>query len=269
MLRKPDSALIVIGHGSTVNPDSGAPTRAHADAIRKRGIFAEVHAAFWKEEPRLRSVLDAVESEDIYLAPNFISEGYFTRQAIPRALQLEGPLTRQIVHRGNEPRTRTIRYCEPVGNHPRMTEVLLRRAQEIAPGVSPRSCSLIVVGHGTGRDANSAEAVRRQVRKIAETAGYGEVLAVYMEEPPFVKDWVTLATRPNVVVVPFLIADGMHTVRDIPAMLGLPSGRIIDNPHRLHGRNVYYSGALGTDPLLAEIILDQVAAFDAAVSETP
>jgi sirohydrochlorin cobaltochelatase len=66
-----------------------------------------------------------IERDDIYVVPNFISEGYFTRTVIPRELELAGPET----HRG----TRTIKYCEPVGSHPRMTELLLRRAGEVAP----------------------------------------------------------------------------------------------------------------------------------------
>jgi sirohydrochlorin cobaltochelatase len=35
------------------------------------------------------------------------------------------------------------------------------------------------------------------------------------------------------------------------------------NPHDLHGRLLYYSGAIGTEPLMADVILDQVHDFDA------
>src|SRR4029079_18534029 len=110
MLSKARSALIVVGHGSTVNPDSAAPTFANADRLRCRGVFGEVEPAFWKEEPSLRQVLHMIDSDDVYVVPNFISEGYFTRTVIPRELELQGAVT-QI---GN----RTIKYCEPVGNHP-------------------------------------------------------------------------------------------------------------------------------------------------------
>ena len=52
-----NSALLIVAHGSTVNPDSSAPTLAHAAAIRRRKVFADVECAFWKEEPSLRDAL--------------------------------------------------------------------------------------------------------------------------------------------------------------------------------------------------------------------
>src|SRR5690606_9146385 len=103
-----DAALVIVGHGSTLNPDSAVPTWEHADAIRRRGLFAEVQTAFWKEEPELRRVLRTVESREVYVVPNFISEGYFTQRVIPRELELEGPITRS----GD----RAIYYCDPVGS---------------------------------------------------------------------------------------------------------------------------------------------------------
>src|SRR5271170_367809 len=111
MSPKHSSALVIIGHGSTVNPDSSAPTFAHADEIRRRGLFGEVVCAFWKEEPSMRQVVYMVGSDDVYVVPNFISEGYFTQRVIPRELVLDGPVTLCG--------TRTIKYCDPVGNHER------------------------------------------------------------------------------------------------------------------------------------------------------
>ena len=49
-----DAALLIVGHGSTVNPDSSSPTLAHAAEIRRREVFVDVECAFWKEEPSLR-----------------------------------------------------------------------------------------------------------------------------------------------------------------------------------------------------------------------
>lgn len=261
-------ALIIVGHGSTLNPDSSAPTLAHAETIRQRGIFAEVASCFWKEEPSMREVLRMVESREVYIVPNFISEGYFTQTVIPRELELEGPIT----HRDG----RVIYYCEPAGNHVHMTDLLLKRAKEFAPHALSSQTSLVIVGHGTGLNDNSAKAVKHQVRTIASRGEYAEVLAAYMEEPPLIADWNTITTQPNVVVVPFFISDGLHSYQDIPVLLGIAEKAGVaaseseifrHNPHELHGRRLYYGSAIGTDHAFADIILDQVAAFDCKPAE--
>jgi sirohydrochlorin cobaltochelatase len=254
------SALLIVGHGSTVNPASSTPTLMHAATIRRRGVFADVACCFWKEEPSLRDALfffrdPAIRS--VYVVPNFISEGYFTRTVIPRELELTGPVT----ERGHG---QVWKYCEPVGNHESMTARLLERAREIAPAVSERETSLLIVGHGTSLNDNSAVAAKEQAEKIRALGRYAEVLNVYMEEPPLVSDWVNLTKTPNVVVVPFFISDGLHSYEDIPALLGIDKAgqRGDSGGDQLHGRSLFYSTAIGTDPKFADVILEQAAAFD-------
>src|SRR5467141_2663365 len=138
MLPKTDSALLIVGHGSTVNPDSSAPTLAHAAEIRQRKVFADVGCAFWKEEPSLRDAIFLFDPEsvrEVYVVPNFISEGYFTQTVIPRELEWNGRVTRRPIGQG-------WKYCQPVGNHPLMTELLLKRAGEVAQDADPAQTTL-------------------------------------------------------------------------------------------------------------------------------
>ncbi len=264
-----DSALLIVGHGSTTNPDSSAPSLAQAGVIRERGLFREVACCFWKEEPSLRDALlffDEPEIREVYVVPNFISEGYFTQTVIPRELELEGRLT-------NRANGQTWKYCEPTGNHPAVTELLLQRAREIAPEAPPAETTLFIVGHGTALNDKSALAAKREVDKIAALGRYASVQNAYMEEPPLISDWASLTTTPNVVVVPFFISDGLHSYQDIPVLLGIepePTAAASQqeifrrNPYRLGGRNLFYASAIGTEPKFAEIILEQAAAFDVA-----
>jgi sirohydrochlorin cobaltochelatase len=260
------AALVLVGHGSTLNPDSSEPTHAHAAAIRRMGLFAEVACCFWKEQPSMREVLRMVESPEIYVVPNFISEGYFTRRVIPRELGLEGPLTRRD--------GRTIHYCGPVGSHPHITGVLLKRAAET--GATPQSASLLIVGHGTSLNDNSARAAKDRVAAIRSLNLYAQVEAAYMEEPPLIADWHSLASQPTVIAVPFFISDGLHSYQDIPVLLGIHtetqppashSSAFHSNPHLLRGKTLFYSSAIGTEPSIANVILDQ--ARDTALNPTP
>ena len=265
-----NSALLIVAHGSTVNSDSSAPTLAHAAEIRRRKIFADVACAFWKEEPSLRDALFLFDPElvhDVYLVPNFISEGYFTQRVVPRELELSGDITK----RSNG---QTWKYCEPVGNHPTVTELLLKRAREVAPGADPAETSLLIVAHGTDLNENSALAAKREAEKIRALGKYAAVLNVYMEEPPLVSDWQKLTNTPNVVVVPFFISDGLHSYEDIPVLLGITNegsttnsraacGEIFRrNPYETDGRLLFYAPSIGTDAGFADIIIEQAAKFD-------
>src|SRR5215211_1266928 len=154
MTRRSDAALLIVGHGSTVNPNSSMPTLAHAAEIRRRRIFTEISCCFWKEEPSLRDALFFFREpsiEQVYVVPNFISEGDFTETIIPRELELNGRRTERTTGQ-------VWNYCEPVGSHPMMIELLLQRAREVAPGVPEREISLLIVGHGTNLNDNSAVA---------------------------------------------------------------------------------------------------------------
>jgi sirohydrochlorin cobaltochelatase len=275
------SALLIVAHGSTVNPDSSAPTLAHAAEIRRREVFADVECAFWKEEPSLRDALFQFDPEwirEVYVVPNFISEAYFTQTVVPRELDLNGRITK----RSNG---QVWRYCEPVGNHRLMTELLLKRARDVAPDAAPAETSLLIVAHGTDLNENSAVAAKREAEKIRALGKYAAVHNVYMEEPPLVSDWRQLTKTENVVVVPFFISDGLHSYEDIPKLLGIAvaaakafgvdrpavaggspppataHGEIFrQNPYAIDGRKLFYAPSIGTDPGFADIIIEQANA---------
>jgi len=276
------AALLIVAHGSTVNPDSSAPTLAHAAEIRRRKVFVDVECAFWKEEPSLRDALFLFDPEsvrEVYVVPNFISEGYFTQTVIPRELELNGGLTKRSSGQ-------IWKYCDPVGNHSMMTELLLKRAGEVAEDAEPAQTSLLIVAHGTDLNENSAVAAKREAENIRALGRYADVLNVYMEEPPLVSDWKKLTTTPNVVVVPFFISDGLHSYEDIPVLLGITKesstrlrspkrptarqaaalresrGEVFQrNPYTIDGRSLFYAPSIGTDPGFADIIVEQAAKF--------
>jgi sirohydrochlorin cobaltochelatase len=262
-----DAALVVLGHGTTQNDSSAAPVYQHAAELRRRKIFAEVREAFWKQEPQIKKVLSEISAPRVFIAPLFISEGYFSDEVIPRELGFSEHSTLNTQHS-------TIFFCRPVGTHDSMTRVLLARANEIVEtfpfprAPRPKDITLFIAGHGTEKNENSRKAIERQVGLLRALNLYAAVHAIYLEESPRIADYPALAQTKCVVVVPFFISDGLHTQEDIPVMLGeaqrtvrqrLAAGQPVwRNPTEKNGRLVWYSPAIGSEPHMADVILERV-----------
>lgn len=262
-----DATLVVLGHGTTQNPDSERPVFQHVAELRRRGLFREVREAFWKQSPLIKEVLASLKTSRAFIVPLFISEGYFASEVIPRELGFSNQATINF-------QLSTIHYCKPVGTHDRMTEVILARAREVVKqfpfprAPKPKDITLFVAGHGTERNEQSRQSIERQVELIRTRQLYAGVHAVFMEEEPRIGDCYSLAQTRNVVVVPFFISDGLHVAEDIPVLLGEPERVIKErlaagqptwrNPTERHGKLTWYSSAVGSEALLADVILERV-----------
>ncbi len=264
-----DATLIVLGHGTDLNANSAVPATLHAAELRRRKIFSEVREAFWKQEPHIKKALAAITTPRVFIVPLFISEGYFSTEIIPQELGFSFPEKLKQKTEQSE-----YFYCKPVGSHESMTKVILSRAAEVikqfpfprAP--KPAETTLFIAGHGTGRNANSRKAIERQREMIRAQKLYAGVHDIFMEEDPRIGDCYSLAQTKNIVVVPFFISDGLHAVEDIPVLLGEPERLVKErhaagqptwrNPTEKHGKLVWYSPSVGTEPLMANVILERV-----------
>jgi len=264
-------ALVIAAHGSHLNPNASDPTYAHADAIRETGAFDEVREVFWKEEPHFREGIRTLEAEEVFVVPLFISEGYFTEQVIPRELRFEAWDPELWESDGTSASTvtleatdveKTIQYCGPVGTHDAMTDVIVKRAESTTgdPDVGDRF-GLAVVGHGTERNDTSAEAIEYHARRIDDLDRFEAVEALYMDEEPEVDDVTDYFESEDIVVVPLFIADGYHTQEDIPEDMGLTDDYRLgwDVPAEVDGHRIWYTGAVGTEELVADVILERTA----------
>jgi sirohydrochlorin cobaltochelatase len=257
-----DQALIVAAHGSHRNPDSATPTYAHADAIRERGVFDQVREAFWKEAPSFRSVVRTVDADEAYVVPLFVSEGYFVDRVLPREFGLGAD---DVAGTDRAPRLLT---TDPVGTHDAMATVVAERARRtLGDDVAERDAALAVVGHGTERNPRSADAVYDHVDALSETTDFAAVGALFMDEDPHVEDVLDRFDADDVAVVPLFVADGFHTRDEIPALLGITdepqTGYPV--PGTVDGRRIWYTSAVGTDPLVPEVILERAGDAGAAL----
>jgi sirohydrochlorin cobaltochelatase len=116
------TALVLLGHGTDLNKNSGGVIYLNAERINKRGIYDLVKVGFLDQEPEIGSVVEGVEAENVILIPVFIAEGWHTRETIPEDLGLTGEVTVR--------EDKTIFYGAPVGTHPSVANLIAARARE-------------------------------------------------------------------------------------------------------------------------------------------
>jgi sirohydrochlorin cobaltochelatase len=236
-------ALVIVGHGSHLNEDSSLPVYEHAHHIRETGEFDEVVECFWKEEPSMRHVLNTVESDEVYVVPAFISEGYFTQQVIPRELGLGGPVSRKG--------SKTVRYAGPLGTFEGMPGVILERTGDLMRGkkASGRT-ALVLLGHGTDLNKNSGGVIYLNAGRIRERGIYDLVEVGFLDQEPEIGEVVANVEAENVILIPVFIAEGWHTRETIPEDLGL-SGEVTVR----EDKTIFYGAPVGTHPSMASLIV--------------
>jgi len=234
--------LLLLGHGSSKHPDSSRSVREHAEILSQTDCFAEVRCAFLKEEPLIENALDEVGEEQVIIVPDFLAEGYFTRQVVPAKL-------------GDKLRSANICCTPPVGTHPMMAEIINDMAREVLGDWTVEQTSLLVVGHGSGKNPCSKQSLLGHLQEVRNNTDFAQVAELWLEELPLVSSWKEVATQRHIIVIPYLLNDGQHGGWDIPAELGLSlDQQIHGQTHDVESHQIRLTPALGTSPRFAEVI---------------
>ena len=197
--------LILATHGIAGGPGSAA---WHARAIRRRGGWTQVRVGCLKADPSLAQAMAGAPGP-VTVVPLLMSEGVI-HGLMRRRL-------REIAPQGGWHLT------VPVGTHPRLAALALGRARACCRRLCwrPDDTDLLLIGHGTPRQAASA----------GHTRGIAELLA-----------------GQGFAAVGLFLDDGPHGDADVRVAL-----RAAEKP-------VAYSGAIGADAGLVPLILAQAAA---------
>lgn len=232
------AGILLVGHGSQRNPHSSHSIYEHARALRERGRCGEVGVGFLKEAPDVACALEGLRADPVTVIPLFMSDGYYTRSVIPRALGLLGRCT----DRGG----RRIWYARPIGAHPAVAEVAAERAVEAGAGPSS---AVVLLGHGTTRNPQSARTTYEHAERLAARGDFAAVEAAFIEQTPTVEDAWGRLRADLVVVVPLFMGEGWHVTETIPQDL-----RLVNGERREGRRLLRYARVVGTHPSLAGVI---------------
>lgn len=244
-----DTVLLLLGHGSSKHPDSSRSVRMHARVLAEKETFSSVQVAFLKEQPMVADAMAGLAEEQVLIIPDFFAQGYFTQKVIPDLLAMEG-------------RPDSVIYASPVGVHPGMSALMESVAGTMLEDWPADEVSVLFVGHGSTKNAQSKQSLLDHIDRLRDRSDYAQIEDLWLEEPPYVNQWTTVASESKVLVIPFLLADGQHGAWDIPEMLGLEQGLgIYRETHQVSGKQLRLSHALGGSPKVADIILDMARSY--------
>lgn len=222
------AGLLIACHGVDGGPGIGL---SHAAAIERRGLFAEVRVGCLKGRPSLVEAARGMRSQEIFLVPLLMAEGYTLERALA----------------GLPPR---LLVCRPVGANPRLADVLAAAARRSCHLRSwePEQTTLLVMAHGTKRHPHSGATALRHVQALRRGGGFAAVGSAFLDQAPTLGQALAERTTDQVVVVGFFADRGTHGESDVRRLLAETGGATA------------YAGPVGTAAELPGLILDQVFA---------
>lgn len=263
--------LILLAHGSERSATGATQARQHAETLRSHGIFADVTAAFLRDDPHPRDVVAASQAKDIYVVPFMASDGYSIETLIPDALGLSGELTEKI-HNGVRQR---FHICRPVGTHEDLLAWQVSQARSFLDTLeaAPAEIDIIVAGHGTDRHQGNFDRARDVVEALEQTNRAKRVTALFLDQAPSIEHWKQSIDAPTVLVLPFFMSLGRHARFDVPEAIGFSAEDTLQlltdagvaGPFVCGSHTIYYGPLLGACPTIPIVTLERARQWDEPV----
>jgi len=229
--KEPTRALVLCAHGSG---GSSATAEDLAAAIRNRNEFDRVEICCLKGSPAVADALQAVAGLDTVLVPLLMAEGYTYDVLLRGQLSDAGPAAKQV------------RLSRPVGVHPRLADIAVAQARDecARQGWALDRVNILIAAHGTPKHRATGASARALSAGVDARSVFNAVQVAFLESPPSIEDALRAVAPDPCVVVGFFLDAGDHADTDVPAAIA--------KAHSMAG----YTGAIGRDPALADIIVD-------------
>jgi uroporphyrin-III C-methyltransferase len=229
-------ALVLAAHGGG---SANAHLRRLAQRVRARRVFDEVAVAFHLGEPGFDSVLDELEADSVTVVPVMTSAGHFSRTVLPAALR-----------RHARAATLPLTITPPLGTHPGIAALVARRISELlrTHRLLRQDTAVLLVGHGTRRHPASRHSTLALADALRARGAAAEVASGFLDDDPGVAEAFASLSSPAVLVIPFLIGGGDHTL-DLA-----PGGGFV--PPSEGARTVVVDRPVGAAPEIVDLIVD-------------
>lgn len=201
-------SLLLIGH-DTGNAHEVFET--HAERLSRRADVTDVEIATYENEPvqELRDQLGAITTDRVYAVPMCVAHTYDTINGVPAALSyISGD----------------VRYCEPLGRSPAITEIVRERGMNLVSAAD--DASLILIGFGSSAKPYQRQTADYHAARLRDGSDYGEVLTCYLLQNPAIECIRYNVSKRRAVAIPLFMAHTEATEERIPDELELARGGI-------------------------------------------
>jgi sirohydrochlorin ferrochelatase len=197
--------LLLAAHGERRTDADNAGIERLARSLAAQGVAAEIGFGFVKGLPTVDDAIGALLSRHVVVYPLFLSDGYFTRVALPR-------LVEQAKQRDA---TRTIAILPPLGLEPALADVIAEEAVAAAHSRAslPAETSIVLLAHGSKRDQASRTAAERLADCVRQRQCFYDARIALLEEAPSLADAIEGKSGP-IIVVGLFAGEGLHGADD-------------------------------------------------------
>ncbi|WP_333683983.1 CbiX/SirB N-terminal domain-containing protein [Pontibaca methylaminivorans] len=197
--------MVLVSHGQPSDP---------APAERELAALAAEVAALLPGHRVLSATLAAPGALEVVLEscagaplvyPVFMTDGWFTQARLPERIG-----------------TRMAHILAPLGREAALPRLARDHLAGVlaAEGWEAAETTLLIAAHGSGRSRNSAEATHAFAEALGQLAGFRDIRAGFIEEPPYIGD-LAFEVPAQSICLPFFAASGEHVTDDVPEALDL------------------------------------------------
>jgi sirohydrochlorin ferrochelatase len=197
--------LLLAAHGERRADADNAGMVRLARSLADKGVATEIGFGFIKGSPTVDEAITALISRDVVVYPLFLSDGYFTRVALPRLVE-----EARRRHEG-----RAISILPPLGLEPALADVIADEAMASAHSLAKLSAetSIILFAHGSEKDQASRVATERLADRVRQRQCFCDTRIALLEEAPSLADAIK-GMSGTIIVVGLFVGEGMHGADD-------------------------------------------------------
>ncbi|MDR2830849.1 MAG: sirohydrochlorin nickelochelatase [Methanobrevibacter sp.] len=286
--------VLLLSHGSTL-PFASAVFNEIAEKFKNISDYP-VEIGYMKvSKPTISQAVHnlSLKSVDKIIAiPIFLADGIHTLVDIPLILGMKKKSIDPRTPDGVYPEGHYLNHLDDIdfdgkivlldciGPDPFILQIVKNKVADVfkdSESLNKDNTGIILISHGSRLKYNS-EFINELLRMFKEKTGYKTTLG-FMELtnpsiPIAINEFSKSNDFENLIAVPIFIAPGMHTKRDIPKILKLPSdikSKIGHDHHHDHSHShedvemrfdgkIIYLDPIGCDPLLIDIIKQRIDA---------